>query len=189
MQMIASIRPVVLALFLLAGCGSIPPMNFSVPNVGPSTRKIDADLRAVTVSVARPDEKTGDIPLGVESIVPIWRTSLEEALTRMAIFNEDSKRRVSLQAKILKINMPSAGITFPTDVDARYEIIDRSTGTIIYTETVSSNGTTPGDYAFMGLARQRESVNRAVQNNISKFLMSLETIDFNKPMFPAPPRP
>ena len=41
------------------------------------------------------------------------------------------------------------------------------------------------DYAFSGIARQRESVNRAVQNNITQFLQSLETVDANKPMFPT----
>jgi len=37
----------------------------------------------------------------------------------------------------------------------------------------------------LGLARMRESINRAVQNNITQFLQSLETVDVQKPMFPA----
>ena len=39
-------------------------------------------------------------------------------------------------------------------------------------------------YAFMGIVRARESVNRAVQNNITMFLQALETVNFDKAMFP-----
>ena len=49
----------------------------------------------------------------------------------------------------------------------------------------TSEGTTPWDYAFEGIIRMREAINRAVQNNILLFLQALETIDLSKPMFPA----
>ena len=42
------------------------------------------------------------------------------------------------------------------------------------------------DYAPLSAAvRVKESVNRAVQNNIALFLQATETIDLAKPMFPA----
>jgi hypothetical protein len=68
-------------------------------------------------------------------------------------------------------------------------LIDRSNGTVIFTTDVNSSGTTPADFAFLGLARARESVNRAVQNNILQFLQALETVNVNKPMFPAAASP
>lgn len=40
--------------------------------------------------------------------------------------------------------------------------------------------------------RAREAVNRSVQNNIILFLQQLETVDVDRPMFPAgtePPEP
>jgi hypothetical protein len=46
-----------LAAVLLSGCGSVPPLNFSVPNVGVSQKKIDAEMKSMTVTIARPDEK------------------------------------------------------------------------------------------------------------------------------------
>ena len=48
-----------IAAVLLSGCGSIPPLNFSVPNVGISQKKIYAEMKSMTVTIARPDEKTG----------------------------------------------------------------------------------------------------------------------------------
>ncbi len=68
---------------------------------------------------------------------------------------------------------------------ARYEIIDRANGDIIFTQDINSEGVVPFDYAFIGMIRARESLNRSVQQNIAQFLQALETVDVSKPMFPA----
>ncbi|HEI3725675.1 TPA: UDP-N-acetylglucosamine acyltransferase [Escherichia coli] len=74
--------------------------------------------------------------------------------------------------------------TFPKAI-ARYEIINRANGDIIYTQDIESTGTVPASYAFYGIVRARESVNRAVQNNITQFLQALESVDLSRPMFPV----
>lgn len=173
-----------LTAIVLSGCGSIPPMNFSVPNVGVSQKKIDAELKSMTVTLARPDEKTGNMPAGMEQMVPqLWQTALTESLNRMTVFQDDASKKVNISVKILKLDLPNGGFSMTTATAARYEIMDRKTGDIIFTQDISSSGTTPLDYAFMGVARARESINRAVQNNITQFLQALETIDVKKPMF------
>ncbi len=43
----------------------------------------------------------------------------------------------------------------------------------------------PAGYAFAGVIRARESINRSTQNNIALFLQALETVDVSKPMFPS----
>lgn len=171
---------------LLAACGSVPPLNFSVPNVGVSAKKIDAEMKSMTVTIARPDEKTGDLPAAMEQVVPnLWQTALVESLNKMAIFQDDSAKKVNISVKILKLEVPSGGFSFTTQTAARYEIMDRKTGDLIYAQDISSSGTTPVDFAYLGLARARESINRAVQNNITQFLQALSTVDPQKPMFPA----
>lgn len=178
---------VAIAAIFLSGCsGTLPPMNFSPPNVGLSQKKLNAEMKSLTVTIARPDEKTGDIPFWVEQMVPQqWNTALTESLNRMAIFQDDSTMKVNLSVKLLKLIVPSGGLSATTEAAARYEIMDRKTGDIIFTQDISSSGTTPSDYAFEWRARARESVNRAIQNNITQFLQALETVDVNKPMFPA----
>ena len=182
----------------LVGCSTTPPANFSVPNVGLSKKKIDAEMKSLTVTVARPDEKTGDLDLNMVSMdfngqgasagdlatPQLWQASLTDALNRMAVFNDDSAKKVNLSVKILKLDVPLIGASFTTETTARYEIMDRKNGDLIFSQEISSSGTTPMDYAFMGIARMRESINRAVQNNITQFLQALETVDVNKPMFP-----
>ncbi|WP_227629557.1 YajG family lipoprotein [Klebsiella oxytoca] len=169
----------------LTGCASVPPLNFSTHGVGVSQKKIDAQLKSLTVSLARPDEQKGDIVAGMETITPIWRDSLQEALDRMAIFKDNSANTVSLNVKVLAIDVPSFGMAMTTKAVARYEVINRSNGDIIYTQDIESTGTVPASYAFVGVVRARESINRAVQNNITQFLQALESIELSRPMFPS----
>lgn len=170
----------------VAACASNPPLNFSVPNIGVSTQKVDAELKSLTVSLARPDEKKGDIPAAAQHEIPqMWQNALTEALNRMAIFRDDAPRKLSLSVKILAIDIPSFGASMTTKTIARYEIIDRADGSIIYTQDISAEGEVPFNYAFAGVIRARESINRSAQNNITQFLQALETVDVTKPMFPS----
>lgn len=178
---------VVLLAVFLAGCASNPPLNFSVPDVGFTQRKIDADMRSLTVSLARPDEAKGKIPAAAQHEVPqMWEAALTEALNRMAIFSDNAERKVSLSVKVLELDVPSFGASMTTTTTARYELIDRRDGSIIYTQDVAASGVVPAGYAFAGIIRARESINRSVQNNISQFLQALETVDVSRPMFPSP---
>lgn len=176
----------VVFVLMLGGCTPMPPLNFSVPNVGVSPKKVDAELKSMTVTLGRPDEAKGDLPMGVEATTALWQTALQEAIDRMAIFKDDASRKVNIQVKVLAINIPSFGASFTTSTIARYEIIDRANGSIIYTQEISADGVVPATHAFVGVVRARESINRSVQNNISQFLQALGSVDVNKPMFPAP---
>lgn len=182
----------------LSGCGTIQPMNFSVPNVGLAQRKIDAEMKSMTVTVARFDEKTGELDFKyanfgnpnkafAEQMVPQqWHTALLESINAMAIFQDDATTKVNVSAKIRKLEINPLG--FPdkvTTTEARYEITDRKTGDLIFTQNVTSIGVVNVSYSLNGPLCVRESVNRAVQNNITQFLQSLETVDVKKPMFPA----
>ena len=169
------VRYLVLAATLtVVACSPPQPLNFSVQGVQPSPTIIDADLRAITVSPAAPDERTGSLPPAVANLTSTWKEATEEALGRAAVFNDSSTRHVNLEVKILKFDAPSAGITFPTDTDARYTIVDRSNGGAVFSKVVSAQGTTPGDFAFVGAIRARESINRSAQNNIAAFIRELE---------------
>ena len=159
----------------LSACAPLSPLTFSVPNVAVSKRKVDAELRSMTVTIARADERTGDLPAGMEREVPqIWQSSLTEALNRMAIFQDDAPTKVNLSVKILKLAVPGAGAEMTTNTTALYQVVDRKSGLVVFSETVSAAGTAPWDYSFLGTTRSRESLNRSVQNNIKVFLQALE---------------
>jgi hypothetical protein len=135
---------------------------------------VNADLRGITVTPAAPNERVGALPPAVASITNTWKEATEEALARTAVFNDDSGRHVNLEIKILKLEAPPVGITFPTDTAASYTIVDRSSGVIVFSQVISTQGTTPMDFALIGVIRARESINRSVQNNIAGFIDALE---------------
>jgi hypothetical protein len=186
MKFFRSLAPLIFVLLMSSGCAqTLPPLNFSVPNVGPSSIKLDAELKSITVTPARPDEATGKLDWAAGTITDVWKNALEEAFIKMAIFKDDIPKKVSLTVKILKYDYPTFGAEMKTEVSARYEIIDRSDGSVIFTTDVNSSGIVPFDYAFQGMIRIRESASRSVQNNILKFLQALETVNLDRPMFPS----
>ena len=46
-----------------------------------------------------------------------------------------------------------------------------------------SEGVVPMDYAFVGLVRAQESVNRSARNNIADFINLLNDADISNPIF------
>jgi len=154
----------------LAACNPMPPFNFAPQFSRPSQSKIDADLRSISVTLANPEETTGRMPPDAADAAPIWRDALQDAINKSGLFDDDSHRRVNIVVKVLKVDIPSVGITFETAVDAPYQIIDRKDGEAIFDQVISSTGSVPGDWAFAGIIRHREAINRAVQNNIATFL-------------------
>lgn len=177
----------VASVLFLSGCASVPPLEFSPTNVGLSTVKHDAALISTTVTAASKTDRKGPIDIaGAESdVATLWKTALDDTILRMAIFRDNSSKKLSLAVKILKVDMPSAGLTMTTSTIARYELIDRNTGDIVFTTDVETDGRAPLGDAFNGVVRARNSVSLSVQNNISSFLQQLEAADLTKAAFPA----
>ena len=182
----SSILFLLLPLLLSSACTKRLPVNFSAPNIGVSSTKLDAELKSLTVTIARPDEATGELDPGIGVHTGLWKTALEEAFNRMAIFKDDSPKKVSLAVKILKFQVSEFPVIHTT---ARYEIIDRSDGSIIFTTDISASG--EGRFKFDIFAddpvgsQSVDGINRSVQNNIIQFLQVLETVEIDKPMFPS----
>lgn len=185
-----------IASLFTAGCQSLPPVDFGVGAVGVTQKKIDAELKTITVQVAPKNMQKGDVDVQMlesagtqassgQAIVAAWQNSLQDALARMAIFNDLSNKKLSLSVTVLKLDIPSFAINFETETIARYELIDRATGDIVYTSDVSSKGSVSGTEAFAGVIRARAAASNSVRENIKQFLRELETVDLQKPMFPA----
>jgi len=148
-------------------------LNFSVPDISPSARKVPAEVKSITVALARANEQETVFQPGQETLTPIWKVGLEEALNAAAIFRDDSSTKVAIAVKILKVNVPALGGDFTVTAAALYQVTDRATGSTLYSERLETTGTTPLGFAFLGLARAREAVNRAVQANIAKFIATV----------------
>jgi hypothetical protein len=182
---------ITIAVALLSGCATPPPLEFYPDNVNRSGKRIDADLRSISVRTAPEEQRTGELnwffvenTIGDQFIqtstgtgVPVtrqWEAALRDALDHTLLFREGSTRKVSLITEVQKIEMRGIA-TVDFDVAAKYRLMDRETGEDIYAETIESVGSaTTSEDAFIGAVRARFAFVRAVKTNIRKFLMSLQ---------------
>lgn len=169
----------------LAGCQTPPAYDFAVSDAHTSTQKIDAQLGTVTVSMDSAD-KRADLPKRYQGVDRYWQTSLQEALKRSAIFRESAGQTADLQVTILAVELPSFAVDFKTQTIARYALIDKRSGALLFIKDVQAAGEVPSDYALIGRTRARESINRSAQNNIKQFLRELEATDIRMPAATAP---
>ena len=174
-----------LLLLTLLGCATpMPTLEFTPTDVVPSGKKVDADLKSISISIALEKERLGETQVGVggnvyeQSFKTALKTALEEGLARSAVFSDLSTRKVSLAAKVLKFQTPGAGINFKTEMIVRYELIDRNNGKIVFSENVTSLGSVPGMYAFVGATRFTEARNVTVRENVKNLISKLEQTSF-----------
>lgn len=181
-EMIKKLAVLIAALAILSGCTSAPPLNFVPQDVLPAKNKVAAELKSVTVSVAKEDERLGETQVGFMgnqyelSFKTALKDALDEALLKSAVFNDLSDRKVSLTAKVMKFESPSGGITFETEAIVRYEVYDRRDGKLVFRRDISSTGSVPFDYAFAGFVRATEARNRTMRANVTNFISSLEEL-------------
>jgi hypothetical protein len=176
-------------IIVVGGCATpMPPLEFTPRDVNVSIKKLDADLRTITISVAQNDEKFGETMVGFggneyeQTFKSAFQSALEEGLARSAIFNDLSNRKVSLSAKILEFQTPSFSSSFETEMIVRYQLIERSTGAIVYSKNISSKGSVPYNYAFVGAVRFTEARNISVRNNVLNLISDLEKSDITVPL-------
>ena len=162
----------------LAGC-SPPPLQFVPANVTISQNKLDAALVSTVVTVAPKAEARGKVDVaGAEAdVTELWKSALDDTLLRTAIFRDSSSRRVSLTVKVLKFSKSDV-LGFGVTSIAKYELIDRNTGQVVYSKEIETAGRA-SDY--VGVDRVRKAASRSVQDNITAFVQQLETAVLSVP--------
>jgi hypothetical protein len=167
---------VIIVSFAALGACSAPSLQFVPANVEVSPHKIDAALISTVVTVAPKSESTGKIDIaGSEAdVTSLWKSALDDTLLRAAIFRDASPRHLTLTVKVIKLKKTSF-LGFGVNSGARYQLIDRDTGKVVFSKDVESVGHA-SDY--VGVNRVRKAVSRSVQQNITDFIQQLESANF-----------
>ena len=118
-------------------------------------------------------------PLLGKKIYDQFKEALQDAIDRSLVFSDDAEMKVNLSARIITCDLPAAGIAMVTTVATKYEITDRSSGDVIFSEIVSTNGVVEFGFSPIGVVRMQESTNRAFRNNIGSLLWKLEDRNFS----------
>ena len=147
---------ILISAVLFSSCNSMPPLDMTLSSI-PDVNRQSVELKSITVGYVA---KTRGIKLETNHLVPpAWETALKDAINRSLLFQDDVDRNITISVRINHFDIPAAGFAMTSDCGAIYEIMDRSNGNIIFTTDVRSSGTTPMDYAFMGVTRVQESIN------------------------------
>jgi hypothetical protein len=160
---------------LFSGCATAP-YSFNVQNLDMAKKKIDAQVVWLSVDKTTPGEAKGDLDLLNDYVLSAWTRSILVGLNKTLTFRDESPKKVSIVVTVLKFHVPHAALSYKTIIIAKYEIIDRGKNEVIFSSVIDSEGTTPLDHSFMPEKRQRESINLAVRENISKFFKALEKL-------------
>lgn len=161
---------------MVSGC-SATALNFAPANVPTAVKRVNAALVSTNVTFASKAEATGKLnTAGAEAdVASLWKSTLDDALIRMAMFRDDSPNKLSLTVKVLELDL--RGLGFGARTTARYQLIDRNTGAIVFTTDIKTDGHA-SDY--VGVNRARKSANRSVEANIEEFLKQIATADLSK---------
>ena len=184
-QMKNSILILIAVCGSLTGCTSLPPLSFNVADISQAKTRMEAEVKSVNVRVAQAQERTGSIRAtefeqmgggGSGTVIADqWKSGLQDALDRKLLFKDNVPRTLTISVAILKLTSPDMSFTRFNEVEARYEVMDRTSGQIIWRRDINSEGRTSVDEAFIGSVGSRISLNKAVQNNIHNFLEQLES--------------
>ncbi len=166
----------------VVSCTTVPPLDFIVADVGPIENRKDASLLSVTTGYA-PQSKQKKMECNNYDVPRIFKEGLQDAINRSLAFRDGAEKKVNLSVRIVTCDMPAFGAAMTTKFAAIYEIVDRENGDLLFSETISSDGVVPMDYAFVGVVRAQESVNRAARNNIADFINILNDADISNPIF------
>lgn len=171
-----------LSILFISGCATqAPPLNFVPSDIAPNSQKVDADLKSITISVAKENERLGETQVGLygnvyeQSFKSALRAALEESIARSATFNDFSNKKVSLMAKVMKFQTPNFSSNFMTEMIIRYELIDRQTGDLVFFKDITSHGSVSATYSAVGAIRYTEARNRSVQENVTQLINTLAT--------------
>jgi hypothetical protein len=163
----------------------MPSLSFNVPDVSPAKSRVDAEVKSINVRLAPPERRTKDIKATLfenpefggatgTAITDQWKLAIQDALDRKLFFRDDGSHKLTLSVEILSLTAPPVSLDRFTETDARYELTDRSSGTIVWEMTVHSEAKTSVSEVTYGVHGLRASTNKMIQNNIAEFLTALE---------------
>ncbi len=163
---------VCLTSLLVAGCVGAPP-SF-MPNLAEARVRIAGTIGTVSASVDPAAQAAGDVHMsyGSDKIPALWQRGLASAIGQSRLF-DGSPRVFDVNVTIYKMKPPRTGGTIETPARARYQLIDAGSHAVVFEAMIETVGHVGPDGNFLGVVRVRDSIDRAVQRNITQFVERL----------------
>jgi hypothetical protein len=163
---------VCLTLLLIGGCVDRPP-SF-MPSLPEARVRIAGTIGKVSALVDPAAQAAGDVRMifGDDETPAQWQRGLASALDQSRLL-DGSPRVLDVTVTIYKMKPPHTGATIETPASARYQVIDARSRAIVFETMIENVGHAGPDDNFLGAVRIRDSIDRAVQGNITLFVERL----------------
>lgn len=160
----------VLTLFLVACAKPIKPIAFEPTGIKQAAKTHAFELKFVDVSYAKNSIIENEALL-LPYFILLWKEAVQSSLHKSKVFSDEEDRKVTVRVKIKKfwLSMNSNSSKHSMEVEARYEVVRRSSGIVLYEETIKSDNS--GGYS--SLLTLTKTWNKAVQSNILRFIDDL----------------
>lgn len=99
--------------------------------------------------------------------------ALQESLDQSQLFN-GTKREANLKATVLKFSQLSMGLNFPTIMEVNYQLVDATTGRVLFNQDIRTEAEAPLKVSYLGTARAIDARNLTAQQNIRQLLEALK---------------
>ena len=103
----------------------------------------------------------------------MFAKALQESLDQSQLFN-GTKREANLKATVLKFSQLSIGLHFPTIMEVNYQLVDATTGRVLFNQDIRTEAEAPLKVSYLGTARAIDARNLTAQQNIRQLLEALK---------------
>lgn len=163
-------------LMLLTSCSSNPvSVDYDVSHIPKFTKQLEIGLKEIEVrlnALNTIDERSWAVGLMVQ--VPlIWRVGLQTTLEEVKAFKAEAKDEAILSVKVMDLRLPEESLAKSAFAVAKYELLNVSTGKLMFSKIISTEASVPATFSLSGGARRQEAVSRAVKSNIKNFVEEL----------------
>lgn len=158
---------------LLAACASPARMNAMIPERTEATLISESSplAKALEIGAVSGGEETN--PMWTSEVGnPEFKEALKNALANHAMLSEGAGR-YKLTATMTSVDQPIFGASFTVTASVRYHLIEVSSGTTVFDQTITEPYTANFSDAFLAVERLRLANEGAMRVNIGTFLKAL----------------
>ena len=168
----------VLALFF-TGCDSFARVDYMVVNGSkyaarePLTKELKNNISVIKVSGLKNNYPTGISEIGNTQ----FKIALEKSLLEANLLNAIPKSSAfHLNAKLLEVEQPGISLDFTVSASVQYELVEASSGVVVYSEKITKPYTSYMKDSFVGFERLRFANEGAAKANIEEVIKRLYRI-------------
>jgi hypothetical protein len=170
-------KRIVATLFVFLLSSSIAAADLDLAGIAPAAVPIDAKLGNISVVPAGWQLQIYPLPPTLPQLLPSWRSALQNALLRAAIFRGGSAPPLTLTVEVMEFALTGNTLS----AFARYQLVSPGSAVPIFqTDIMTNAGVTTIDNGLSILdysaraTENRQQVDQAVRLNIAQFLDQLE---------------